>query len=193
MQVREWSVNIGVGIGLHARLEQSDKEGLFEGSIPNPSASETEIVAYEAEAGESLPVAFRDFLLHANGWNDFYFGLDLFGLEALRGSGKSHRARELLASYEAEEVLDEAEIEPSEVLPVAAGDGADLIVIVREGLPAAGTVVWFDGGEAGRYDDYGEFFEFTLSMLDRYVDRHEADEAIFGQVRSPGERSESSK
>lgn len=175
MQEHAWPVDLGVGIGLQAQLEQSDTEGLFEGSLPEPSAAEDDVATFEAGFGEQLPRPFRNFLLHANGWHDFYFGLNLFGLAELRGGGKAQRAAELIASYEAEEVFEESGINVADLLPVAAGDGIDLVVLIREGRTHAGAVFWFDGGEYARFEDFGEFFEFVLQLLQRYLARHQPE------------------
>lgn len=166
---RDWPVSLGRAIGLQAQIEASDPEGLLTGTVPRQAATEEEVAAFEQESGERLPAAYRAFLLHANGWPGLYFTLDAFGLEELRGGGSAPHARELLETYAAEEVLEESGLNDADVLPVATGQGNDLAVIIREGRPGAGTVVWFDGEEYGRYADFGEFVDELVSMQEQYV------------------------
>ncbi|WP_199042661.1 SMI1/KNR4 family protein [Glycomyces salinus] len=170
MQERTWPVDLGIGIGLQAQLETSDPEGLLGGTVPRPKASAETIAAFEQERGERLPESYREFLLHADGWEQCYFTLDLFGLPELRGGGRGPHARVLLETYEAEDILDESDLAAADVLPVAAGQGNDLVVVVREGRAEAGTVVWFDGGEYGRFETFGDFFEEILAMLQDYIE-----------------------
>jgi hypothetical protein len=163
-QENTWAVDLGVAIGVQARIVEVDPEQTFSATLPELKASETSIAEYESETGERLPASYRDFLLHANGWDLFYFTLDLFGLQQLRGAGRWKRAQDLLETYEAEDVLDDSDLDAADLLPVAAGPGTDLVVVVREGRPNAGMTVWFD--------DFGDFFEHTVAMMQNWVDRH---------------------
>lgn len=172
-----WPEILGIGIGTQAQMEELDPDESFEGTVPRLKASEEDIVAFEVRRGERLPKAYREFLLHANGWELFYFTVDLFGLAELEGGGRWQHAQDLLSSYDAEEVLEESELEATDLLPVAAGQGADLVVVVRDGRPNAGMVVWFDGGEYGRYDDFGDFCEEVVAMLREFVEDQQAPEA----------------
>jgi hypothetical protein len=171
---RSWPVILGQAIGAQAQVEASDPDGLLAGTVPRPAATEHEVAAYEREAGEPLANAYRAFLLHANGWPGVYFTLDAFGLEELRGGGNAPHARELLETYDAEEVLVESALDAADLLPVATGQGSDLVVVIREGRPGAGTVVWFDGEEYGRYENFREFFGELVGMLEQYVNEQSA-------------------
>lgn len=168
-QELSWPVGLGIAIGTQAQIEEFDPEQTFKGTIPRMKATEEDVAAFETERGERLPSSYREFLLHADGWEQFYFTVDLFGIQELRGAGGWQHAQNLLTSYDAEEVLEESELEVTDLLPVAAGQGNDLIVVVREGRPNAGLTVWFDGGEYGRYDDFGDFFEEAVAMLRSWV------------------------
>lgn len=169
MQEQTWPVDLGVAIGVQAQLEERDPEGLLEGTVPRPKTSEEQISQLERSLGERLPESYRQFLLHADGWPGFYFTLDLFGLPELQGEGKHRHAQTLLETYDAEEVLEDSSLPKADLLPVAAGQGNDLVVILRDGRPEAGTVVWFDGEEYGRFDTFADFFEEVVAMLQDYV------------------------
>lgn len=166
---RSWPVSLGVAIGVQAQVEASDADGQLTGTVPRLAATEEQVAEFERETGERLPASYREFLLHANGWPGLYFTLDAFGLEELRGGGSAPHSRELLATYDAEEVLDDSGLDSADVLPIATGQGNDLVLIIREGRPGAGTVVWLDGEEYGRYSDFGAFFDELVGMLQQYV------------------------
>lgn len=168
-----WPENLLAAIELQSRIEETDPEQLIEGTVPNIGASEAEIAAFESMRGERLPVSYREFLLHANGWEASCFMIDLFGLQELHGGGRWQRAQDLFSSYEAEEVLEDSGLEATDLLPVAAGQGADLIVLVRQGRPRSGTAIWFDGGEFGRYEDFSDFFRGCLKMFSSWIARQE--------------------
>jgi hypothetical protein len=88
--------------------------------------------------------------------------VDLFGLTELRGGGNRSVADELLSVY-AEDVLPAVDLDPKGVVPVGAGQGArDLLLLVREGCPAAGEVSWIDGEEIGRFEDFATFMAFMV-------------------------------
>ncbi len=171
MQERTWPVDLGIAIGLQAQLEDGDPEGLLQGTVPRPKVSEEQITQVEASLGERLPASYREFLLHADGWPGAYFTLDLFGLPELQGGGKHRHAQTLLETYDEEEVLDDSGLSRKDLLPVAASQGNDLVVILRDGRPEVGTVVWFDGEEYGRFGTFAEFFEEMVAMLQDYVTR----------------------
>lgn len=169
MQEQTWPVDLGIAIGVQAQLEERDPEGLLEGTVPRPKASEEQISQLEESIGERLPESYREFLLHADGWPGFYFTLDLFGLVELNGGGKHRHAQTVLETYDEEDVLEDSDLTAADLLPVAAGQGNDLVVILREGRPKAGTVVWFDGEEYARFDSFADFFEDTVAMLQDYL------------------------
>lgn len=172
-----WSANLRAAIDL--QLESEALQPMLRGATaPNVGASEVEIASFESVRGERLPVSYRAFLSHANGWEESCFMIDLFGLRELRGGGRWQRAQDLLASYEAEEVLDESGLEATDLMPVAAGQGADLIVLVRQGRPASGTVIWFDGGEFGRYQDFSAFFQDCLRIFSSWSANQESTRTV---------------
>jgi hypothetical protein len=168
-QEHPWPVILGAAIGVHAQLEAFDTEGLLQSTLPNLKASEESVLEYEESVGERLPESYREFLLHADGWNACFSVIDLFGLAELQGAGRWQHAQTLLQTYDAEEVLEESEVRAEQLLPVGAGQGNDLIVVIRNGFPDAGTVIWFDGGEDARFDDFGDFVENFIAMQQDYV------------------------
>jgi hypothetical protein len=181
-QEQPWPVILGAAIGVQAQLEEFDEEGLLKSTLPNLKAAEEQVVAFEATLGERLPENYRDFLLHADGWMSCFSVMDLFGLAELKGSGRWNHAQELLRSYEAEEVLEESEVVREQLLPVGAGQGNDLIVLIRNGYPDAGTVIWFDGGEDARFDDFGDFVENFIVMQQDYMAHLRSQDTSTGLV-----------
>ncbi|MEU6246070.1 SMI1/KNR4 family protein [Glycomyces sp. NPDC047010] len=166
----EWPVLLGLAIGAHSQIEALDTGTGFKIGVPRPAANDEQIVSAEAELGLRLPESYRHFLTHADGWEGAYFTLDLFGTPELHGQGHADRARELIETLTAEGDLEDSGLDVADLVPVAAGEGSDLVVIVGEGRPGAGTVIWFDGGEYGRYPDFAAFFTDLVAMLQTYAE-----------------------
>jgi len=161
-----WPELLGAMISYRERLDRLSPDKGQPYTVPRVKASEDELVAYEAEVGESLPPAYRDFLHHADGWPGFYFRADLFGLSELRGGGNFAAARETLRIYDEQGVLDGLGIAVADIIPICAGPldmGSTLFLLGRTGRPYAGQVFWLDGEVIDRYDD---FREFVLAMLE---------------------------
>ncbi len=171
----DWPALIGVMIMTKSALDEADPEHLRPYRLPRVPPSEDEIAAVEAGLGERLPAAYRDFLVHANGWPQFYFEVDLFGLPELRGEGSGQLGRELLASLDADGMLADIDLRAEDVLPVGAGTGMRTVyLLVRDGRPGAGQVSWIDDGEVDRYADFAEFFASMTAYHQRALERHQA-------------------
>jgi hypothetical protein len=161
-----WPVVLGLTIIAKRELQQRDPEQADDDTVPRLKLSPEALAEFEHEIGEPLPQEFHDFLLHADGWPGVYYDLDLFGTSELRGGGKWRTAQNLLDVYGGEGVLDALGLDPKGVVPVAAGDGNDLVLLVRRGWPDAGQVSWILGGEEFiRAEDYKAFVEFLMTQL----------------------------
>ncbi|WP_395951658.1 SMI1/KNR4 family protein [Actinomadura sp. 3N508] len=144
-------------------------------TLPRVKASEAEVAEFEQGIGERLPASYRNFLLHADGWLEFYYLMDLFGLPELRGGGNWPVANRLLTVY-SEDALEAADLDPKGVVPVGAGQGMrDLLLIVRDGWPAAGEVSWIDGEEIGRFEDFATFMAFMVQHRREDFERRAAN------------------
>ncbi|WP_282777138.1 MULTISPECIES: SMI1/KNR4 family protein [unclassified Nocardia] len=165
-----WPVLLGMAISTKGEMEQ---QGNYLGGVtlPREKAAELAVVDFERSIGEVLPSSYRSFLLHANGWEEFFYTMDLFGLPELLGRGKWRHASFLLQTYSDEGDLCDSGLEIDGLIPVAANQGRDLVVTVREGWPGAGATVWFDGGVIGRFSDFQEFFEHVVDMERAYLAR----------------------
>ena len=158
MTARPWPMMLAAAAGVHARLRELEPSH-HASTAPRPANTETVLRAYETETGESLPPGYREFLLAADGWEACYFQMDLFSLAELRSGGTEARGRKLLRLYDDEEVLEQLGIDAVDVVPVAAGQRLNLVVVYRFGTDRAGEVVWIDAGEAvGRYPDFRAWF-----------------------------------
>jgi hypothetical protein len=161
-----WPVVLGLTISAKRDLHRRDPEQSDEDTIPRLKLSPEELAAFEREIGEPFPQEFHDFLLHANGWEGVYYDLDLFGKPELQGGGRWPIAQQLLEIYTEEGVLEDIGLDPKGVIPVAAGDGNDLVLLIRPGWENAGEVSWILGGEEYvRAEDYKAFVEFIMSQL----------------------------
>lgn len=152
----DWPATLGHAITARQQLHELDPAE--PDTLPNLKATEADIVAYERELGERLPEVYRSFLLHANGWREFYFDCHLFGLTELWGGGASTTAEDLLDSYVEEDVLADIGLDPDDVMPIGAGVGSTtLFLLIRTGRPGAGQVSWIGSGkETDRFTDPAE-------------------------------------
>lgn len=171
--IASWPELISAAARVNARLAELEPNS-HGSTLPRERAFEATLLRFEAESPEALPPGYRDFLLFADGWEAFYFGMGIFGLPELRGGGNWRAGQELLQTYADEEVLESIGIDMSEVLPIAAGQGLNLIVIYRPGSAAPGQVVWIDCGEEfARFDDFIGCFEFIVDLKRRRLSRIE--------------------
>lgn len=161
-----WPVVLGLTITAKRELHQRDPEDSDEQTIPRLKLTPEALEALEREVGEPFPSDFHDFLLHADGWEGVYYDLDLFGSRELRGGGRWPIAKELLDIYTEEGVMEALRLDPKGVMPVAAGDGTDLVLLIRPGWENAGEVVWIIGGQQYIHaEDYKAFVEFIMTQL----------------------------
>jgi len=154
-----WPALIGEMAIVKGEIDQLDPEQLEEFTSPRVKADPADVAAFERAWGEMLPLEYRNFLLHANGWPRFYFQMTLFGLPELQGEGDAPTGSRILQVYDEEGVLEDLGLTSDGVLVVGAGTGMrDLFLLVRQGQPGAGQVSWLDGEEIDRYQDFAEFF-----------------------------------
>lgn len=175
--VPNWKSTVATAAAFFRTLGGTSLDGLTGDAPPREPATEAAVQAFEAELGEALPASYREFLLHANGWPRLYFMVDLFGLPELRGELHGKLGRSVFESYDAEEVFEDAGLQAADILPVAGGPCATLVVIVRSGRPNAGEVIEFDGGEAGRWPDFAAYFTYTVDQHRAFIARRHGTSA----------------
>ena len=157
----DWRSDITKAITVQQACMRVDVDELWEYSLPEPRASEQEIVDAERQLGCRLPEQYRSFLLHANGWRCFYQDVNLFGTSDLLGGELHDTAEELLEV--AKEVLPPLEYDLDCFFPIAASmTQIDLFVIGKVGSPWEGQVIWIAGDII---DEYESFLEYFRSMV----------------------------
>lgn len=171
LQEHHWKSTIEAASRFFGSLEGTKLQGLTGDVAPREPATEEQIRSFEVELGEPLPSSYRDFLLHQNGWPRFYFMVDLFGLNELRGELHGRLGQSVFESYDAEEVFEDSDLQAADLLPVAGGPCSTLVVIVRSGRPNAGQAIEFDGGESGRFADFAAYFTHTVDQHRIYIER----------------------
>ncbi|MCX9191745.1 hypothetical protein C3Y87_10020 [Carbonactinospora thermoautotrophica] len=74
--------------------------------------------------------------------------------------------------YDSEGVLDDYGLERDDVILIGAGpNSSNLFLIVKNGHPEAGKVLWIDDGESvDRFDDFAEFFASIMEYHKGYVE-----------------------
>ncbi len=158
----------------------SESEGVSF-SAPRPPATEAELIAVEEHLGLSLDRQFRDFLQHANGWDDFYISTSLFGTgELCDSAGLMATATECVAAYgefnpsgmlppddapaeqwQLQSPLDT--ISPKDLLPIGFSTSIGSITVIgRERTSCAGQVLEFSGSTIDRYPDFLAFFQSVI-------------------------------
>ncbi len=163
MELTDWKQRIVELVLVKQQLAELDTKGLWQYRLPAVAASEARLEAVEAHLGEALDPAFREFLLHADGWPAFYQTVDLFGSDDLLGSDRFRHAVEMLSYVEAG-VLAAGGLRREELLPIAISPvDLDLFVMMRRSASRPGTVVWLAGSEIDRFPGFEEYF---LAMVD---------------------------
>lgn len=84
--IDDWKSEIAKGVMIQQRIEELDREGLWDHHLPGVAAGEDEIAATEERIGFPLDPQYRRFLRFANGWRCFYQAVDLFGTPNLLGA-----------------------------------------------------------------------------------------------------------
>ena len=170
-----WPVLLGAAIGTNARLLELEPDTHWS-TLPRVKNTEAGLREFESDFQEPLPPGYRDFLLYSDGWEAFYFSMGIFGLPELRGGGNWIPAQELLRTYNDEEVLENLGIDIEEVMPIAAGQRLNLVVVYRSRSADPGQVVWINSGEEfARFGDFMSCFEFMVSLKQRHLARIDPD------------------
>ncbi|WP_406274149.1 SMI1/KNR4 family protein [Nocardia sp. NBC_00881] len=165
-----WPVLLGLAIKAKYELLRLDSEQQWE-TLPRVKNTDAAIQQFEYERRLTIPSDYRDFLLHADGWEGCFFDLGLFGLSELRGAENGMPALELLRRYTNNGTLRDSGIVADEVLPIVAGPVEHLVLMVHSGA-RAGRVIWFDGGaERTAYPDFADFFEDLLGIMQDRVEQ----------------------
>jgi len=159
----DWKKRIVELVFVKQKLAELDVEGLWQHRLPGIAATEAKLRGVETHLSEPLNPAYREFLLHADGWQAFYQSVDLFGSRDLMGSDRFRHAMEML-SYVENDVLVAGELQRDELLPIAASSvDLDLFVMTKRSAAQSGLVVWLAGSEIDRFPNFGEYF---LAMID---------------------------
>ena len=163
-----WPKEIVVAQLVKQRVMELDVNGVWPHHLPEVAARGEELEAAEETLGHALDSRYRDFLLHANGWQGFMQAVDLFGTGDLVGGGRRDRALRLLRTLEP--LKEICGFDGEDLLPIAVSrNDIDLFVSVRPGRDGAGSVLWFAGQVIDTFPNFDEYF---LAMVD-YC-RHEA-------------------
>lgn len=158
----DWKRELVIAHFVKNEIAKIDVEGLWENTLPEVAASETDVCEVESKLGCALDEQFRSFLLHANGWRAFNRGIDIFSTADLLGGGRAGRALDLL------KVIDSLKLicgyEESEVMPVAASSNdIDVMLMTRPTAADPGKVMWLAGGLIQEFAGFDEWF---LAMVD---------------------------
>jgi hypothetical protein len=159
----DWKKCIVELVLVKQKLAELDVAGLWENRLPGIAATETKLRDVERHLNETLDPAYRDFLLHADGWPALYQSIDLFGSHDLMGGDRFRHATEML-SYVEDDVLVAGGLQRDELLPIAASSvDLDLFVMTKRSAGKSGSVIWLAGSEIDRFSNFVDYF---LAMID---------------------------
>lgn len=152
-------------------LYKADENELWEYSFPEVAADMKDIAAVEEKLEVTFTDDYRDFLLHANGWHNFYRSVTLFGTKEYVDTWAgwyTYALRRLKTELENNPSLYKKD-EP--LFPIAVSQHTDhfLFVLVLGGN-RRGQVICLADGEIERYDTFTDFFE---AMIDSNRDELE--------------------
>ena len=144
---------------IHQQIRQWDSERLWDPRLPNVAATPSEVADAERRLGNAVDGQYRQFLLHANGWENFFQEVDLFGLGDLLGGARLTAARQALEDLIEVGVPSAVVYGQRALLPIALSrEDAHLFVLVRPGELGAGRVIWYRGREIDVFPDFESFF-----------------------------------
>ena len=182
----DWERSIQELIAVKREASQADGN---ESPLPHPPATEAELAAAEAHLGLSLDPQYREFLRHANGWDDFFISTRLFGTDDLLGTTDLMRiARECIDAYvefnpsgtfpDDEDPLEEWEkgsplnmISPKDVLPIGFSTATGAMAMIgRGGTSCAGQVIDIYGTAVSRHRDFHAFVRAAIEVAKQPFD-----------------------
>ena len=157
----EWKNRIAIAYMVKQKINEVDADNLWSFQYPELAASEVELTEAESAINHRLSPEFRQFLACANGWNQFFQRVDLFGTHDLRGSSRMQRALEIV-----QWLIEDGSWEGTsdELLPIAvSNDDNTLFCLTTAANSQKGRVLWFSGK---LIESFANFTEFFLAMCD---------------------------
>ncbi len=152
----EWKKRIAIAYMVKQKISEVDVDGLWSLQYPELAASEDQILEAEAAMHYRLPLDLREFLKCADGWNQFYQTVDLFGTNDFKGSGRMGLALELV-----QWLIEDGSWEgtANELLPIAvSNEDNTLFCLTTEANDAKDRVLWFSGRLVDSFESFTEFF-----------------------------------
>jgi len=156
--ITDWKQEIAIAWLVKQALMEADKKKIWPYHLPEVAATEDQLRAAEQFLGFTIDPRYREFLMHANGWQAFWHTADLFGTSDLIAGPKRENAEFVLSMLD-DAVLSRSSLNRKDLLPISATEfDRDIFVILAPSSPAAGTVVWFAGEEVERFPNFDEYF-----------------------------------
>jgi len=160
----DWKVEISKMVYIKQVISDLDSNKIWPHYLPKVAASNNEIKKLEKKINKSLEHSYKEFLMHANGWQGFYQSVDLLGTNELIYGDKIAVAFELLKETDTKS----SGVYVQDLLPIGlALNDIDLFCLDLK----TGNIIWFAGVEIDRFTNFEDFF---LTMLD--YNREEIDD-----------------
>lgn len=159
----EWKKRIAIAYLIKRKINEIDGGRLWSLHHPELAASEEQLLAVEYHLGYPLAADYRRFLECANGWQEFYLNVDLFGVDDFQGSPRMSMATELLEWLVADSPVSASPFH-AELLPIGLSQEDNTIFCIATPLhPQPGQVLWYSGK---LIDTFPNFQDFFLTMCD---------------------------
>lgn len=144
------------------QLQAVDTDGLYTYLPPRPGCSKEEIAQVEARLGFPLDRQYAEFLQSADGWQQLYQSVDLFGTPELLSAEVMDYAKDLLKIVC--QLAPDLEFTETELLPIGvARQDSDLFLMTTPVNGGNCMVLWFSGYEVERFDCFLSFITAIAS------------------------------
>lgn len=152
----EWKKQIAIAFMIKQKIAEVDSNGLWLFTYPNLAATEEKIENAESALTGPLSSDYRDFLKCANGWDQFYQRVNLFGTDDFIGSTRMNRALGMIQWLIEDGSWDGTS---DALVPIAASiEDNTLFCLSTAADSQKGRVLWFSGRLIESFDSFTEFF-----------------------------------
>jgi len=169
--IKHWLAEIGKLTLIKKRIADLDGDKMFPFHLPNPAATEADIMSVEDFLGHTLDNNYKQFLKLRNGWRDFFHSSDLFGTIEL----KSRQDLDSSSIWVESLVFKEVGISIEELLPISISKHThDVFFMARPFSRNSGKIFWFCEEEIDRYESFDDYFMAMSTYTFRTMKRLEA-------------------
>ncbi|BFO56008.1 hypothetical protein [Acidovorax sacchari] len=170
-----WAVELLDFDRLH-KEEELASNGVIKALPFEAHAMPVDIDAAERAIAGRFDCQHVDFLLHANGWNNFSADIDLFGTPDFCGSNRFRQAQEWVNMMHRGALGSYAK-QRSSMLPIAkSSSSTDLLLMIRERGQVQPKVLWVTNELVEEFEDFNQMFvsfkKYQQQAIDYWLKRN---------------------